>query len=271
MCFLLLVPLSAVLLIFSLGDFGMPFFFRWVSYTLSAYTLVALCCSLHPIQHILRALCERFPVLQRYLEDIRFHVTAGLAASQAVNLAYAALQLALYLRHRSWWYLAMTVYYFLLFLMRLVLVFYIGRNEPGSRPRRELHLTRFCGGGILVLSTILAGVITLTIQDHRFPQHNMIVGIAMAAYTFLVLGLAVYHLFSYRRYNSPAIMAYVDVSLASGLVSLLNLTAAMLATFGEGTETQLTFYIRVTAASGALIYVLVLLLALQMLRSARRR
>ena len=86
-CFLLLVPLSAVLLIFSLGDYGMPFFFRWVSYTLSAYTLVALCCSLHPIQHVLRALCERFPLLQRYLEDIQFHVTVGLSASQAVYLA----------------------------------------------------------------------------------------------------------------------------------------------------------------------------------------
>ena len=249
----------------------MPFFFRWVSYTLSAYTLVALCCSLHPIQHILRALCERFPLLRRYLEDIRFHVTAGLAVSQAVYLAYAALQLSLYLRHRSWWYLAMTAYYFLLVLMRLGLVFYIGRNEPGSDLRREQRLERFCGAGTLALSTILAGVIAMTILDHRFPQNNMIVEIAMAAFTFLVLGLAVYHLFSYRRYNSPALMTYVYVSLASGLVSLLNLTAAMLATFGEGTETQLLFNIRVTAATGALIYALILLIALHMLRPARRK
>lgn len=266
--FAVLVPLSVFLLILALGDYGTPFLFRWASYTLSAYTLVAFFCSLRPISRLIHAVCARFPIVARYLTDIQFHASAGLFVSQTINLAYAVLQLALCLQHRSWWYLSMAVYYFLLFLMRFVLIFYIGRNEPGADLHREWRLYRFCGIVILGLSTILAGVITMTINYQRFPQNNRIVEIAMAAYTFLVLGLAVYHLFSYRKYHSPAVMSYVCISLASGLVSLLNLTVAMLATFGEASDRQLAYNIRMTAGSGALIYALILIISLRMLRSA---
>lgn len=265
-----LTPVSVVLLVLSLGDFGLPAFLDYVSYLLSAYVFGALCnCLLPPLWRKLKALLSLNRLINLYMTDMRFHVSAGLCVSQAINLLYAIFQFWLGARHSSVWYFTMGFYYSLLFLMRVYLLIYIGRHDPGENPLAEWKKYRFCGRSLVVLNVVLTGMILLVIRDYRYTVQNLIVAIAMATYTFAAFGLSVLHIFQYRRYQSPVFTASVMVSLVASLVSIQNLEATMLVTFGEADGAL--FNQRMTGGSGAVLCAIILILSVYMIRTAGRK
>lgn len=263
-----LVPVSAFALIWSLGDFGAPAAVCYVSYLLSAYTFGAVCCLVLPVlgKRIWRILSKnRF--IMSYMNDIRVHVSVGLYVSQAINLAYAVFQFTMAAQHNSVWYGTMGTYYSLLFLMRCYLLVYIGRHDPGADRRAERKKCRFCGRVLLILNIVLTLVVMNIIQEYHYTAQNMIVAIAMAAYTFAAMALTLVHIVQYRKYHSPVFTASVNISLVSCLVSLLNLETSMLATFG--TEQHAIYNLRLTGITGAVIFVIILAVAYSMIHTSR--
>ena len=264
-----LTPLSALLLALSLGNFGLPPFLDYVSYLLSAYVFGALCNRLFPLLgRKLKELLSLNRLINLYMTDMRFHVSVGLYASQAINLVYAIFQFWLGVRHGSVWYFTMGFYYSLLYLMRVYLLIYIGRHDPGENPQAEWKKYRFCGRSLVVLNVVLTGMILLVIREYRYTVQNLIVAIAMATYTFAAFGLSVLHIFQYRRYQSPVFTASVMVSLVASLVSIQNLETTMLVTFGEADSSL--FNQRMTGISGAILCAIILILSVYMTRTAGR-
>ena len=85
----------------------------------------------------------------------------------------------------------------------------------------------------------------------------MITAIAMAAYTFLTLTVAIINVIRYRKYNSPVFFTSKAISLAAALVSMLTLESTMLTTFGDGTMTAAEQKWMLGATGGAISLLIV--------------
>jgi len=205
----------------------------------------------------------------RYQNDVQLRINLSLYGAFGFNALYALFQLCLGLRHRSAWFYAMAVYYLLLAVMRLTLVRHTSHYAAGEDTTIEWRKYRFCGWLLLVMNLALAIFTLYFIFRIRTFQHHEITTIAMAAYTFAALAIAVINVIRYRKYGSPAYSAAKAISLASAIVSMLTLENALLTTFGQ--ESDELFRQIILGASGIVVIFVVQGIALNMIVNARRK
>jgi len=205
----------------------------------------------------------------RYQNDVQLRINLSLYFAVAFNAVYAVFQLCLGLWHHSAWFYAMAGYYLLLGLMRLSLVRHTRHHAAGEDRRMEWRKYRFCGWLLLVMNLTLAVFTLYFVFRIRVFLHHEITTIAMAAYTFTALTLAIINAVRYRRYGSPAYSAAKAISLASATVSMLTLENALLTTFGQ--ESSESFRQIMLGASGAAVILAVQGIALYMIVNANRK
>jgi hypothetical protein len=129
---------------------------------------------------------------------------------------------------------SLAAYYFLLALMRMYLLGYTRKHDPGENMIREYKRYRFCGVCMLFLNIALSVIITYTVLFETAKNYGMIVTISMAAFSFTALTVAIVNVVRYKRYNSPVFTATKDISLAVAVVSMLSLETSMFAAFEDG-------------------------------------
>lgn len=267
---LLLLPLSAALLTGSMLTRAENDPIRISSYVLAFYTLCIWCARLPRLVRCLRRFRRENRYVRLWLEDPRLRTNVSLTGSTLWNGAYATLQLGLAIRHHLAWYYFLFAYYASLAVMRLSLVRYTLRNRPGERMRQELHRYRACGWIFLVMNLALTGMLMGLIFGERVVRHHEITTIAMAAYTFTTLTLAIRNVFKYRRYNSPALSASKAISLATACVSMLILENTMLATFHSGALTLETRRLMLGLSGGAVSICIIIMAVYMIVQSTRR-
>lgn len=238
------------------------------AYTLSFYALTALCLRIPAILRRIQRFRRENPAYLRYQQDVRLRVNISLYAACVFNGAYALFQLCLGLWHRSAWFYAMAGYYFLLGLMRLTLVRHT-RHHAGEDTPVEWRKYRFCGALLLVMNLALAVFTLYFVFRIRIFPHHEITTIAMAAYTFTALTLAIINCVRYRKYGSPAYSAAKMISLASATVSMLTLENALLTTYGQ--DSSELFRQIILGVTGVTVICVVQGIALYMLVNARRK
>lgn len=233
---------------------------RIAFYVLSFYTLTIWCVRVPNIIRFCKQFREENRSMQRWLSDARLRTNVSLCGNALWNGAYAALQLGLGVYHRSAWFYALALYYATLAVMRSFLVRHTLRHRPGEHLREEWHRCRSCGWVLLVLHMALTVMLLYMIRQNRSVQHHEITTIAMAAYTFASLTIAIFNVIKYRKYNSPVLSASRAVALAAACVSLLTLERTMLEAFGREMEqgTRQLFL----CLSGMAISVLILVMAI---------
>lgn len=120
---------------------------------------------------------------------------------------------------------------------------------------------------MVFLAVVICGMMILTIRETVYPVKNHAITIIQAAFAFSLISAAVYNVIvSHRRKDGRMIMIR-DLSLASALGSILSLERTMLGTFGVITD---SFNIRITAFTGFLVFV-ILLLAYNLMKTETRR
>lgn len=120
---------------------------------------------------------------------------------------------------------------------------------------------------MVFLAVVICGMMILTIRETVYPVKNHAIAIIQAAFAFSLISAAVYNVIvSHRRKDGRMIMIR-DLSLASALGSILSLERTMLGTFGVITD---SFNIRITAFTGFLVFV-ILLLAYNLMKTETRR
>lgn len=264
-----LCPVAAALLIYSLTQLETEHILSIVSYLAAFYALVTVVVR---VPEIIR-FCSRFKrsngYIVRYTSDVRFRIQISLQSSFVFNAVYAVFQLCLGMWHHSVWFYAMAGYYLLLAVMRLMLARYTGKHEPGNNLREEWRKYRLCGVFLLLMTLTLMIFVIYFIWKIRVFRHHEITTIAMAAYTFTSLALAVKNVVRYKSYGSPVFSAAKAISLASAVVSMLTLENAMLTAFGQdGSE---VFKRIMLSASGAAVIITVNVIALYMIINATRK
>ncbi len=228
---LVLVPLAALFLTYMLinGDGG-PF--SIASYILSFYALVIVSARVPQIIAFAKRVKNENKYLNIYFSDPELRARISLYGALVINIAYAIFQVGLGLVHSSLWYYSLGGYYIMLSLMRFFLVRHDRKAEEARLLNRQA-ICRLIGVLLLVMTLVLSGVILHMIQLNVTIVHHEITTIALAAYTFTALTLAIVQIVRKRRSKSLVFMVSKAISLVCALVSIITLENAMITSFGE--------------------------------------
>ena len=259
-----LTPLSAACLAYALMYEETASPIAIAAYMLAFYTLTLWCVRVPAICRIFKTISGQNRHLRRWKNDLRLRVTLSLYGSLAWNAAYALLQLGLGVQHRSFWFCSLAVYYATLACMRFFLVRHTGRHGPRANMGAQLKKYRGCGILLLAVNVTLSVMIFFMVYWNRTFVHREITAIALAAYTFGSLAMAIVNVIKYRRYHSPVYSASKAISLAAACVSMLTLESTMLTTFGGESTDALTRRIML-AATGAAVSALIIAMAVSMI------
>lgn len=265
------VPAAAALLAYTFlyGAEDSPV--AYVSYLLSAYSLVIVCARLARLPRgAVRAMLHRNPYIHRYLTDVPFKTHVSLYLSLGVNLLFVVIKMFYGLRCRSVWFGTLAVYYMLLAVMRFLLLRHVRRNAIGQDLVAELRHYRLCGVILMVMNIALLGVIVLVILDNESFQYTGYLIYVVAMYAFYNVISAARDVVRYRKYNSPVIAASTSIKLAAALVSILSLETAMLMEFNDPVKGE-AFRRTMTGATGGAVCACILALAVFMVAKSTRQ
>ena len=232
---MILVPIAAVFLVYSMVFCETGSVIAIVSYVLAAYTLTVWCFRIPYLIRFFKTFKKENKYARRWQDDAGLRVNVSLYGTLIWNIAYALLQLGMGFWHHTFWFFSLAGYYISLAVMRFFLVRHTRKHKPGERMLDELIKYRACGIVFLVMNLALALIIFFMVYWNRTFHHHEITTIALAAYTFTSLAFAIVNTVKYRKYNSPVYSASKAISLAAACVSMLTLESTMLTTFGDGT------------------------------------
>lgn len=267
---ILLVPISTVLLVSSMVLVGTESVIAIISYVLAAYTLTVWCFKIPYLIDFFKRFKNENKYARKWLDDTRLRVNVSLYGSLIWNALYGIFQLWLGFYHSTFWFYSLGAYYICLGAMRFFLARHTTRYAPGERIQTELVKYRTCGVVFLLMNLALALIIFFMVYFNRTFMHHMITAIAMAAYTFTTLAMAIVNVIKYRKYNSPVFSASKVISLAAALVSMLTLESTMFTTFGDGTMSA-TSQKWMLGATGGVISALIVATAIYMIVSGTKK
>lgn len=261
---IILIPIAAVFLVYSMVFLGTESVAAIISYVLSAYTLTVWCFKIPDLIRFFKTFKQENKYARIWQDDTRLRVNVSLYGTLIYNTAYALLQLGMGFWHHTFWFCSLAGYYIFLAVMRFFLVRHTRRHMAGEKMADELKKYRICGVVLLAMNLALSLMIFFMVYWNRTFYHHEITTIALAAYTFTSLTRAVVNAVKYRKYNSPVYSASKAISLASACVSMLTLESTMLTTFGDGTM-SLTGRRILLGISGGVISVFIITMAIYMI------
>ena len=174
-------------------------------------------------------------------------------ASLVFNIAFATYHLVMGLVTSSWWLLTLGSYYLILSTVRFAVL----RSKS-----KERFIAKFTGWMLMLLSIPLVGTVILSVLRDRGHKLHMIVMIAMAAYAFTKITLAIIKFIKARRSKSAILLTLRNISLADAFVSIFALQRSMLVSFEGMSEAEIVI---MNAALGSAVCIACFVLGLLLL------
>lgn len=278
---LLYPPISVMILLTILSAAGLVFIFTKglsehllaiVAYVVSAYTLIVVCVAFWKVfpGHYRKTKQRIYdhPIGNRLMTDAEYKTRVSLYVSLTVNILYSATHLGAGVLYKSVWFITLAVYHVILATMRFLLLRYVNRNSIGEKRVSEFKLSRLCGVILITVNLALSGVVVLVISQGRGFEYPGVLIYVVALYTFYITIAAATNLIKYRKYDSPLITSAMAIRLTVALISMLSLEIAMFAEFGADTSPESQAIM--IAATGAVICVIVVFMAISIIRKANR-
>lgn len=267
---LVLLPVATVLLVYSMVFIGTETVIAYISYVLAAYTLMVWCFRIPWVIRFIKSFKNENKYAHMWLTDTRLRVNVSLYGSLLWNTAYAVFQLGLGFWHHTFWFYSLAGYYICLAIMRFFLVQHTRKHNAGEQMQEELIKYRTCGIVFLLMNLALSLMVFFMVYWNRTFEHHEITTIAMAAYTFGSMTMAIMNVVKYRKYNSPVYSASKVISLAAACVSMLTLESTMLTTFNDG-KMSLTERKILLGTTGAVICVFIITMAIYMIVQSSKK
>ena len=158
----------------------------------------------------------------------------------ALNIAYAAGNCVVGFYAHSWWFITVGAYYSVLATTRFS-VLQIQRKSKGDL-ESQLFAKRITGILLIVMSVCIVGVIILSALKERGTVLHEIVMIAVAAYTFTKVSVAIVRMIKASRKALPLVITLRNISLADACVSIYTMQRSMLVTFAGMAETTIKLF-----------------------------
>ena len=169
------------------------------------------------------------------------------------NIAFAIYHLLLGFYTSSWWLLTLASYYLILSVVRYVVI---------HLKSKEHFIIKFTGWMLMLLSIPLVGTVILSALRDRGHKLHTIIMIAMAAYAFTKITLAIIKFIKARRSKSAILLTLRNISLADAFVSIFALQRSMLVSFEGMSEAEIVI---MNASLGSLVCITCFLLGLLLL------
>lgn len=267
---LLLLVVSAVTLPLAMVYLGTESVISIITYVISAYTLTVWCFRIPDVISSIKSFKSNNKLLVRWQDDERFRINVSLFATFALNVVFAIFQIALGIVHSSFWYYSLGAYYVFLAFMRLFIFRYTGSRLAGEDIRAEWIKYLICGCVFLGMNLAITAIIFFMIYFGRTFIHHEITTIAIAAYTFTAVPLAIVNAVKYKRFNSPVYSAARAISLAAAAVSILTLESTMLTTF-SGSDLDAGSQRLMLGSTGAAVSLFIIGMAIYMIVKSTKK
>ena len=267
---IILIPISVVLLIYSMVFLGTKSVAAIISYVLSFYTLTVWVLKVPHLIKFFKTIKNENHYFKLWKNDTRLRIRISLYISLVWNTSYGLLHLGMGFWHRSFWFYSLAGYYIFLALMRFFFARFTGKNNPGEKMRDELIKYRNCGWVFLFLNLFVSLMVFFMVYWNRTFEHHEITTIALAAYTFIAFTRAILNIVKYRKYNSPVYSAAKAISLASASVSLLTLESTMLTTFDSGEMSLLARKVMI-GCTGGVVSVFIIVMSIYMIVQGNKK
>lgn len=267
---IIMLLVATVFLVYSMVCIEAESVIAIASYIFSVYTLTVWCMRIPDLIRFIKDIKHKNKYAIMWYGDTSLRINVSLYSTLIWNTAYAVFQLGLGLWHHSFWFFSMAGYYISLAAMRFFLVRHTIKHKPGEMMIEELRKYRVCGWVFLAMNLALSMMIFFMVYWNRTFNHHEITTIAMAAYTFVTLTVAIISVVRYRKYNSPVYSASKAISLASACVSMLTLESTMLTTFADETMDMTSRKI-LLGVSGGVISVFIIIMAVYMIMQGTKK
>lgn len=200
-------------------------------YTLSAYTLTALCVRLPGAIRCTRDWLRRHPKLAALLKNQEFKFRMELYIEQFINFAYGIFKIASGLVLGSAWIGCDGIYNMAQALIQLFQI--LRRRKPGTL-KQQWKSYRFCGVLILFMHLTLIGIVFQMLNWHRVEESGEIMIIATAAFAFYKLISALVDLARDRKHTHPIDSSVRMLELSQAIFAIFSLQASMFHVYGTG-------------------------------------
>jgi len=263
-CTILLIIVSAAALayVFINGLEASPV--GYAVYALSVYCLAIFIARLSGLVGRVKALLYGNKYSSRFMTDILFRTQITMYTSLFINIIYAVFQLVVGIIYASFWYGAVAVYYIVICGVRFLLLRYFRKEDQNSI--RELKAYRFCGLLLFALNIAVVGMVIQMVRDGQGARYPGLMIYAMATYAFYRITISIINVVKYRKLNSPVLSAAKALNLATALMAIFSLEAAMIAEFGDAGD----FEHMITSATGGGVCFIIFCMAIYMVVHANR-
>ena len=173
------------------------------------------------------------------------------------NAAFCAHHIVSGVLTRSWWLFTVGVYYAILSAVRFTAL---------QTKKQNNFVTKFSGVMLMLLSVSLVGTVILAVVRDRGIVLHEIVMIAMAAYSFTKITLAIINLIKAQKSTSTKLITLRNISLSDACVSIFALQRSMLVSFEGMTELEIRI---MNLATGSAVCITVFLLGLNLAASKK--
>lgn len=205
----------------------------------------------------------------RFWSDYAFRTRVFAILAAIINLINVGANIAAAVAYASMWYGSMAIYYFALGALRtgmLTANSQIGRRfEEKRQGKAKLKMYLACGISLVVFEAALIYAVAEMVTE-KITSTGEIMAIAIAAYTFYKVIVAIVNVKKTGKLRDPALQCLRNINLMDALVSVMSLQVTMIAVFG--TSGELT---TLTHVMGIVITVLTMAIAVIMIIQAAKR
>lgn len=172
-----------------------------------------------------------------FTERYDFKTTVLSVLSLIINTGFAVTNLVSAIIYDSVLYAALSGYYFSLITFRAIVITVSVKCRKKFRDNETLlnsaeNKIQLYGGAFLVITMLcMSAVIAYVTVSPRTARGGKIFTIATAAYAFYKITMSIINLLRARRFGNPVIQSLRNLNFADACMTMVSLTALMLATF----------------------------------------
>ena len=241
----LLFNLSVVLLLYAFLAEDVIIGVDYLSYFISAYTLVIVCLRMPGVYRKGKAALHKNKVTHRYLTDKELRIRTSLYSGLGINTAFAVMKVVFGVLYNSAWLFAVAGYNMILSIIRFFLVRRDMKDRKSeNQEERQIFAKkayRLTGYLMCILNIAISVIVIMVVVHNQTIEYHEFAIYALAAYSFYSIGKAIFDVIKYRNHENRVFTAIKEVAFAKALVSIFTMQVAMLTQFGEGPELSFTF------------------------------
>lgn len=266
------LPVSLILLLSVVCAAGLVWVFAkgmetqltaYFLYTLSAYSMTALCVKLPAAIRCAKDWLLRHPKLTSLLKNEELHFKLGIYFEQFINFAYGCFKIASGVILGSAWIGCDGIYNM---TQALIQLFQILRRKYAKTLVQQWKSYRFCGVLILLMHLTLIGIVFQMVNWNRAEEHGQIMVITTALFAFYKVINSFISIAKDRKHRHPVDSSIRMLSLAQAFFAIFSLQASMFHTFGTGADWEHLMNI----LTGCGVCLLIVSIGIYMIRRGRR-